>query len=320
MSRSADDILTRLRDEPEQIEQLITLGVDHILAQPLASLIDQAWLAEAIAEGIRASAKSDEFESWIAARVEQAFARADKLDGTLADKIPVTMLAPLEQALGRPYRPDAALARALFDHPSTRTILREILQANLLEFAKRMRSMMPDANKLPGAGIASRFASVARGVASAVGTELEKQLEPKVKGFVEDILGVTVDMLVTRVSSESFAPEFASWRVDVLHAFLTHPLPDLVAERHKYPPGELAADIAALLRALAAWRGLGEQVASIVTELIAEHGDTSAREFLSGSGLEQAWRPQLERALRVPAEELVRSEAFASWLTALVED
>lgn len=313
-------ILARLREQPEQLDTLVTLTLDHLLERPLAELIDPAWLARAITDGIRNSARSAEFERWVADRVERTLTRADRLHGALGDKVPMTLLGPLEKALGRPYQPDRALVRALLDHPSTRTILREILQANLLEFGKRMRAMVPDAGKLPGGGFASKLAGMAKGVASAVSSELERQLEPKVKSFVDDILGVTVDMMIERVSSEEFAPEFATWRIDVLRALLGQPIDRLVAERHKYPPKDFAADVAAILRALAAWRGLGEQIEEIVTELLDEHGSETARQFLDGSGLEQAWRPQLHQALVDQARELVAGEAFAGWLTALVDE
>lgn len=313
-------ILARLREQPEQLDALVGLTLDHLLERPLAELIDPAWLGKAVTEGIRSSARSAEFERWVADRVERTLTRADRLNGALGDKIPMTLLGPLEKALGRPYQPERELVRSLLDHPSTRSILREILQANILEFGKRMRAMVPDAGKLPGGGLASRLAGVAKGVASAVGSELERQLEPKVKSFVDDILGVTVDMMIDRVSSEEFAPEFATWRIDVLHALLGQPIDRLVAERHKYPPKDFAADVAAILRALAAWRGLGDQIEEIVTELLDEHGRETARQFLDGSGLEQAWRPQLHQALVEQARELVAGQAFAGWLTALVDE
>jgi hypothetical protein len=313
-------ILAKLRDQPEQLDELVTLTLDHLLERPLGELVDPSWLARAVTDGIRSSARSDEFERWVADRVERTLTRVDRLDGALGDKIPMTLLGPIEHALGRPYQPDRDLVRALLDHESTRSILREILQANILEFGKRMRSMVPDTGKLPGGGLASRLAGVAKGVASAVGTELERQLEPKVKGFVDDILGVTVDMMIDRVSSEEFAPEFATWRIDVLRALLGHPVDRLVAERHKYPPQDFAADVAAILRALAAWRGLGEQIEEVLTELIDEHGRESARQFLDGSGLEQAWRPPLHQALVEQARELVAGPAFAGWLTKLLAD
>jgi hypothetical protein len=318
---NADRMLARLRGEPAQVEALVELALDHLLARPMAELVDPRWLAKAVSDGVRASARSPEFERWVAARVGQALGRVDGLAGTLGDKLPVTLLGPLEQTLGRPYQPDRELVRALLDHPSTRAILREILQANVLEFGKRMRAMMSDLSGRGGGGggIASRLADVAKGVASAVGGELERQLEPKVKSFVDDILGVAVEMLVNRVSSEEFAPDFARWRIDVLHAFMNQPIDRLVAERHKYPPEDFAADAAAILRALAAWRSLADQLEAALDELLREHGQVSAREFLDGSGLEQAWRPQLNQALCEMAREVVETEAFADWLAQLAE-
>jgi hypothetical protein len=316
-------MLARLRGEPARVEALVELALDHLLARPMAELVDPLWLAKAISDGVRASARSPEFERWVATRVEQALGRVDGLAGTLGDKLPVTLLGPLEQTLGRPYQPDRELVRALLDHPSTRAILAEILQANVLEFGKRMRAMMTDATGSAGrasGGLASRLAGVAKGVASAVGGELERQLEPKVKSFVDDILGVAVEMLVDRVSSEEFAPEFASWRVDVLHAFMNQPVDRLVAERHKYPPEDFAADAAAILRALAAWRSLADQLEAALDELLREHGQVSAREFLDGSGLEDAWRPQLHQAMCEMAREVIETDAFAAWLEQLADE
>jgi hypothetical protein len=315
-------LLARLRHEPEHVERLVALGLDQLLARPLAELVDPEFLAHALGEGLRASARSDEFEPWVAGRVEAALGRADRMSGTLGDRLPVTVLAPLQKALGRPYQPDRALVEALLDHPSTRAIMREVLVANVLEFAKRMRSIIPEVGRSSGGGggLASKLAGMAKGVASAVGSELEKQLEPKVEGFVDDILGVAIRMMVDRVGSEEFAPEFAKWRVDVMMALIDHPLDRLIAERHKYPSADFAADVAAILRALASWRGLAERIEDVLRELIAEQGHVSARDFLAGSGLEQAWRPQLEQALVDQAALIVASDAFADWLGELVAE
>ncbi|MFV8756229.1 hypothetical protein ACNOYE_37250 [Nannocystaceae bacterium ST9] len=321
MTTTHERILARLRGPDDHVERLVSLTIEHLLERPLAELVDPSWLAHALSESLRASARSDEFERWVAQRLEQALGRADQLHGTLGDKLPITVLAPLQKALARPYQPDRELVEALLDHPSTRSILREVLQANVLEFAKRMRSMFPEGRPASGGGgLASKLAGMAKGVAAAVGSELEKQLEPKVEGFVDDILGVAVRMMIDRVGSEEFAPEFAKWRVDVLLALLDHPLDRLIAERHKYPSADFAADVAAILRALAAWRGLGERIEAVFGELIAEHGHRSAREFLDGSGLEQAWRPTLEQAVVEQARQWVDTEGFSEWLRVLVED
>lgn len=318
---SHEAILARLRHEPEHVERLVALALDQLLERPLAELVDPEFLSHAIGEGLRASARSDEFERWVAQRVEDALGRADQLSGTIGDRLPITVLAPIQTALGRPYQPDRALVEALLDHPSTRAILREVLQANLLEFAKRMRSIIPEVGRSQagGGGLASKLAGMAKGVASAVGGELEKQLEPKVEGFVDDILGVAIRMMIDRVGSQEFAPEFAKWRVDVLMALIDHPLDRLIAERHKYPSADFAADVAAILRALASWRGLSDRLEAALRELIGEQGHVTARAFLAGSGLEQAWRPQVEQALVDQAEQIVAGEPFAAWLRELVE-
>lgn len=321
MTATHERILARLRGPDDHLERLVALALDHLLDRPVAAIIDPAWLARALSQGMRASAASEQFEVWVAQRIEQAIARADRLQGTLGDELPITVLDPLQKALARPYRPDRELVEALFDHPSTRAILREILQANLLEFAKRMRSIVPDVGRAPtgSGGFASKLAGMAKGVAAAVGSELEKQLEPRVEGFVDDILGVAVRMLIDRVGSEEFAPEFAKWRVDVLLAVLALPIERLVVGQGR-PRAELAADVAAILRALASWRGLGERIEVALGELIAEHGQETAREFLDGSGLEQAWRPMLEQAVTEQARQWVETEGFSNWLRVLVED
>jgi hypothetical protein len=315
-------ILARLRGPDDHLKRLVALSLDHLLDRPVAAIVDPAWLARALSKGMRTSAASDQFEAWVAQRIEQAIAQADRLEGTLGDELPITVLDPLQKALARPYRPDRELVEALFDHPSTRAIMREILQANLLEFAKRMRSIVPDVGRSPaggGGGFASKLAGMAKGVATAVGNELEKQLEPRVEGFVDDILGVAVRMLIDRVGSEEFAPEFATWRVDVLLAVLALPIERLVVSPGK-PRTLLATDVAAVLRALAGWRGLGERIEVALGELIAEHGQETAREFLDGSGLEQAWRPMLEQAVTEQARQWVATEGFSDWLRVLVED
>ena len=75
-----------------------------------------------------------------------------------------------------------------------------------------------------------------------------------------------------------------------------------------------------IVRALAGWRGLGDRVEVALRELIAEHGQQTAREFLDGSGLEQAWRPMLEQTVVTQARQWVETEAFSDWLRDLVEE
>jgi len=190
----------------------------------------------------------------------------------------------------------------------------------MLEFGRRLRSFVPDSSGLPGAKLRSRLAGVAKGVAAAVGSEVERQLEDRVRGYVDDALGRAVDMAIERFSAPAFAPEMARWRVDVLHGLLRHPLPRLIAERHKYPPELFAADLTAFLRALAGWKPLASALESGLERMFVEIGDQTVGAWLEGSGLERAWRPRLEELMTARIQAIVETEAFAGWLAAVVEE
>lgn len=315
-----DRIVERLRTEPAHLSALVELVITEALERPLAELVEPSWLASALADGVRQAAASDDLEVWVRGRVENALTRADRIDGTLADHMPVTLLSPLETMLGRDLTPDRDLVRALLDHPSLRDLIAAILQANILEFGRKLRTFVPDGGSLPGAKLRSRLAGVAKGVASAVGSEMERQLEDRVRTFVDDALGRAVDMAIERFSSPEFASEMARWRVDVLHALMRHPLDELVAERYKYPPETFAADATALLRALAGWKQLNEVLERGLERAIEEFGDQSAAAFLEGSGLEKAWRPQLAELMHTRLSAVVETEAFADWVAGLVDE
>ena len=50
---------------------------------------------------------------------------------------------------------------------------------------------------------------------------------------------------------------------------------------------------------------------------VEEAGDKTAKDFLSGSGLEEGWRPQLEELALERARAFVATDAFEGWLTEL---
>lgn len=312
--------LARLRADPSRADALAAMLVEETLARPVREIVDPGWLAAAVADGIRQAAASDELEGWVRSRLSETLSRADRVTGTLADHLPVTLLGPLETALGRDLTLDPRLVAALIDHPSLRDLVAAMLQESLLDFGQRLRSLVPDGAALPGARLRSRLAEVTRGVAGAVSGELERQLEQRVRTYVDGALGRAIDLAVERFSSPRWAPEMARWRVDVLHALLQHPLEELVAERHKYPPELFAADLTALLRALASWRRLGEALQVGLEQAFQQVGDQAVRDWLAGSGLEETWRPKLEVLLARRLREVVATEAFARFFAALADE
>ena len=314
-------VLDRLLNDPTHLDELAELAFEVLLDRPLDDLVDPEWLAQAIGEGIRAAARSDELETWVAERVEETLAHADRLHGEIGEFLPATLLGPLEESLSREIHPDPDLVRVLVDHPSFRELVGAMLQENLLEFGRKLGDAVKDTSKrVPGGGFASALAGVAAGVASAASKTMEKSMEERVKRFVQHAVGRAVDSTIARVADPAHAADMARWRVDALRGLMQHPVEALVAERHKYPPNLLAADASKMLRALAGWRGLTDAVGRSVEQVFDSYGERSARAWLAGSGLEEAWRPQLQSLLAQQMRGVVGSEAFEGWLTRILSD
>lgn len=311
------DVLARLRDDPAHLESLADRLIDHALDRPLAEVLDPADLAKTVGDGLRAMAESDSLETWLRERAEASMAGIDELEGPIGERIPITALAPMEQILAREIVPDPDLVRALMDHPSLRELMREVLTANLLEFAKRITDLLPGGGGRGGRGM-GLLGAVAKNVASGVSGAFEKQIEERARGFVEDALGIAVDSTIERFCDPKQAKEMANWRIDVFRALLTQPVERLLDERKKYSPRAFAADIAPLIKAFAGWNQLDAHLESGAQRVLAHHGSKTARAWLEGSGLEQGVRDQVKAQLVREGQAFVEGDAFGEWLGELM--
>lgn len=315
-----DAILNRLREEPAHVEKLVGLLMEELLERPVREILEPTWLAHAVAEGLHEAARSDELERWVETRVEEALSRTDRLEGPVGEYVPVTLLAPLEEAIGREITPDPELIRVLVDHPSLHDLIGAVMQAELIAFGTKLRDVAGDAGKIAGSVFSGRLGSMAKGVASAVGNAAQKGLEEQVKTFVKNGMGRIIDTSIARLCDPEHAADMAQWRIDVTRSVMEQPLERIIAERHKYPPELFARDLTAMLRALAGWRQLTDRLEELLAQAFEEFGDRTARTWLEGSGLEPIIRPHVETLLKTQLQAFVESDAFAGWLGDLVED
>ncbi|MGB1700237.1 MAG: hypothetical protein ACPHRO_09805, partial [Nannocystaceae bacterium] len=287
-------LLTRLREPGNARAQLIELSVDAIATRPVHEALPAEWLANAIAEGIQAAAAAPELEAWLRRHIERAATRIDSLQGTAGDHIPLTIMAPAERILSRDLQPDAKLVRVFIDHPSFRQLAAAVLQAQLTDFAKRLKTMVPaKARPSSGRGLASAFAGVAKGVASAVTSEVERQLDDRVTAFVQETIGRVVDGTIDHLCDPDRVDEMAQWRIDVFRELMSYPLEAAGQERHRYPPAQLAADLADIVRVLSEWRQLSASIERAIASSSEAWEGMSVASFLDGSGVEDVWRNKL---------------------------
>jgi hypothetical protein len=308
-------LLASLREPGDARRQLVDLSVDTLAGRPVHEALPATWLARAIGDAFRAAAQAPELESWLLGHLERAASRVDTLEGTLGDKIPLTLMAPVERVLARDLQPDSRLVRVFIDHPSFRKLAAAVLQAQLTDFARRLKTMVPTKSRAAsGRGFASAFAGVAKGVASVVTSEVERQLDDRVTAFVQETIGRVVDGTVEHLCDPNRSDEMAQWRIDVFRELMGYPLDTVRQERHRYPPALLAADLAGIIRALGEWRQFASSIEEAIESSATEWEGMSIAQFLNGSGVEPVWRATLGEVLEDQIGYIAGTERFEGWL------
>ena len=315
----ADALLVRLRQDDTAIEGLGDLVLDDLLARPVADLVEPAWVAERLVEGLRVSADDRRTEDWVRQHLQTALDRTEGASGALRPRVPGELLGPVKDLLRRPYVPDPVIVRALLDHRAMNNLLRAVLSETLTEFARTIKSTLPQKPLSSGRGRLGNILGAAQGVAAVVGAELERQLEGKVQAFLDGAISAALDLSVARMCAPDFADEFGAWRADGLEAVLDLPVERYRRELEKLDPDGLVTDVAALVRAVARWDGLSEALEAALRATVDEAGDRSAKDFLSGSGLEEGWRPHVRDLMVEWARDVVASEPFEGWLRELMD-
>lgn len=318
----ASALLARLRGDPRHLTALADLLADEVLAAPARDFVAPERLGPAIVAGLRALAGAPGHAAWIEQRLRAALARSRPRPAALRARLPEELVPLLRAVVRRPYTPSRVLVRAVVDHEAMRELSRTILHTTLLDFARKVGSILPDTSKIPGAGVTSRLFGVAKGVASGVASAvgLDAQLEERVRSFVDGAVGRVIDMIVERATDPRNAASSAAWRADVLSAVLELPESALHAELIKIDPARAAADLQAGLVALAHWERLPAEVEAALAGAAEALGDATVGELLAGSGLVEAWRELLVAELRHHLGRVAAGERFAAWLAELASE
>lgn len=316
-------VLERLRAPEGALRELVGLLLEDVLSRPARELVEPAWLAGALAQGMRTSADDPRTTAWIRQQVQALRSRTQDLEGNLRGRVPPELVGPVQDLLRRPYTPDPAIVRPILDHAALRELLREMLFTTVMEYARRMR--VPDgamdalrAGPL-GRGRLAQLAGAASVAARVVGGEVERQLEPRIREFVDGAISRALDVAVEFFCAPSRAEVLGAWRADSLDVALGMPAEVWRRELDRLDPEGLVEDLSGLVRALAGSAALRDQLEEAITAALEQGGGLSARDFLAGSGLEEGWRPQAEELMFQRAQALVHTPAFAGWLRGLLE-
>lgn len=191
-------------------ERLAAVFVDGVFAQPLSSLASPAFLAPLLRELALHHLKSpaaDETVRAILSTVQRFF--FERGDQALRDLVQAETVALLRALLAQPYTPDRAIIVAVLSREPFRRLNRELMMGTMLDYSRRLRTTVEGGGMGKGLGVLGRFASeavkkstsalgsLAPGVTSAVGDELERQMQRRAAEFADS----AVDDMVQRVAT-----------------------------------------------------------------------------------------------------------------------
>lgn len=308
-------LLTRLRGEPQHMQDLVNLVLEDLLERPLAELIDPQMMGDAVLTGLRSSLKNPGTKAWISTRLQSAVTQLKGDRQSLLRRVPRDAVEPVQDLLRRPYSPDAPMLRAMVDHSAMRNLMREVLTHSLTDFA----SLIKPPTKALGSGRLAQWAGAATVAAKMVGSEVERQLEGRIKVYVDGAISHAIGIAVDHVCDPKNAAEYGKMRSDMVDVALAMPVSTWGEELAKLEPSALVDDVHQILSAAAASEELEKELRGMVEQMVQEQGHLSARAFLEGSGLEESWRPPLETLMLSHTRHVVESDAFADWLHKVCE-
>jgi len=297
------------------VDTLVSLVVDHLLAQPIAQLVEPQLVAQQTVLTLKESLRTDNTENWIREQIGLLRERAPQ--GTPREHLPAEIVDPIHTMVSRPVTLNRAMVGRVIEHGAVEDLLRELLVNALQGFAKRLRPSGPSAGKT-----SSRLRSlkkVSEGMLGSLGAEIERQAEQKAKDFVDGILASVVAQAADELCNPSKAETYGRFRGHILDQLLDTPLVDLMAELDKVDPEALVGTTTAMLRALSERESLEEEIAAITKTGLESMGQKSASELLEEAGIADIWRKDVEAQVGQVARSFIATPGFEDWLSDLLK-
>jgi len=319
-------ILDRLRDPSDDaLTSLVSLIVDDAMGRPMGDVVDAERWPRLVAEIAGAWAGSDAAEERLVQAVLDGVDALDELDGVLGDLLPQSVVDGLRALMRRPYSPSRELVLRVIDQPPVRKLLREILMDAVTGFAKKARTAS-EASAVGGlASGLGRFAkrkagtlgAIAGDMASAVGSEVERQVEKRASDFVDGALGQAIARMADQIADPARAEDQAALRTALLESALTLTGPELAAELRSSDPPALGRLARSSLSGWIRGDGFEEQIAGWLTDLVAAEGTRTLGETLDELALRGTVADVARELLLDHARHLVTTDAFGRWMAAL---
>lgn len=268
-------------------------GWEHVLATPLAKLLEPRALADGVARIATADAVRGLF-SPVAREIDRrvtASLRSD--DARLGDYVPPAARQAIDELLARPDLVPEDLVRRIFEDEAVEEIMRDVLYDALVEFNSTVNPFFADWG-LPA--LIKRFVPIGSGAVlksmSAVRGEFDKRLEPEIRKFMLVFSRKSKSRVADFVIAHAGDPKLVALRQSVVAFFYGETLASLT--KNIDDDARLSTDEAreAILLELLARDRPRERLIAAIEDLLREHGEEPIGAWLERIGVRET--PNLE--------------------------
>jgi hypothetical protein len=286
----------------------LDLSFDHLCARPLSELVDADRILAGLDEGAR-SEGIPRFQMRVLAPLrERLLARAEKSAIKLGEWLPKPAAEALAAAIGAPIPMPAKLIDELVASEDVRDEVREMLQESLSTFIRKGFGAPAGIRDALGRG-----ARAFGGLFGGLGDEVQRQMQERVRDFVDGSVTSLQERIARKLKSEAAAKSFGKRRKKAFEKALEKSEAEAVEATRILPHAALDALFPVVLRhnlARAELRlVLREEIALVLSEL----GRSTLGETLDDFGLRATARESLHAHGLPIARALVASDEFKKW-------
>ena len=313
-------ILERLQGE--SMQELVHLGTNYLLQQPIHQLIDQQFIVGQVTSTLTKMIEGDETERWLRTMLESV----DYPEGKARDYISVEMLQPLQMLLAQEITIQESIMASLFQHQLIENLFRQVVSQSIEGFTEKLKSLASTAtNSAPD--------SVSKGLSALKGLRdralkqtplggfasiLETQASRIIREYVDKTIQATLLQAAEQLSHPNNHQEHASYRLHVLDVVLDTDIVVFQKTIDEIGIDNLVASLRAIIQGLLARDDFEEGLRTIIGEVFVIVGEKSIQQLADETGMTHDWRSDTEAQMTKVAQEFVQDPKFEQWLDSLL--
>lgn len=300
------------------LKQLLDIGFDFLGTRRVNELIDPDRLVAAI-DATHTEANVGHFHNRVGVHVRQRLIdRAKKSSLLLGAWLPDNARAEIAEMLGKPAPIPQKLIDEAVSSEGVRDQIREALRDAISSFIKGAGGSGSGAGAIRGAlGFGARaFGAAGKAVLGGLGDELQKQMQERVKDFVDGAVEGVQDRIAKKLADPKTAEALGKRRRKAFLKFLETPEAKAAATIEKGPHGKIDALIPSIVRHNVARKELRDAIRDEVAAVVAELSTETIGDLLDRTGGRTLARDALHAHILPLARDVVKTPAFTAWWSA----